>query len=282
MTIANQIASRKPAKQYGYEHPTRFKFIVALILGLTAAALIGARGAPLYAAETAVNAPEFSAVEILTRLERNQSWDTGMIEATLAVSNRFGVADNAFTSWSRKGGDALIEITSGSDRGQKVLRQGSNIYLFYPDADEVIWLKGTALRDSLMGSDFSYEDLTDDRTLLDRFNAEVLGSETVDGAECWKLKLTAKSKKETYQLQDIWVDKLRFVQRKAIFYSAAGKAIRSMSASDIRETGGRYLAFTTVMTDLLKKNTCTTMTITKAEVDIEIPDRYFNREELSW
>ena len=199
-----------------------------------------------------------------------------------AVSNRFGVTDNDFTSWSRKGGDALIEITSGPDRGQKVLRQASNIYLFYPEADEVIWLKGTALRDSLMGSDFSYEDLTDDRTLMDRFDGELLGSEAVDGEDCWKLKLKAKSKKETYQIQEIWVDKTRYVQRKAILYSAAGKALRSMTATDVRPIGGRYLAYSTTMTDLLKKNTSTVMTIKKAEIDIDIPERYFNREELSW
>ena len=234
------------------------------------------------AAVSAQSGGEPSSAAILGKLEQNQSWNAGKIEASLAVSNRFGVTDNDFTSWSRKGGDALIEITSGPDRGQKVLRQASNIYLFYPEADEVIWLKGTALRDSLMGSDFSYEDLTDDRTLMDRFDAELLGSEAIEGADCWKLRLSAKSKKETYQIQEIWVDKARFVQRKAILYSAAGKALRSMTATDVRPIGGRYLAYSTTMTDLLKKNTSTVMTIKKAEIDIDIPERYFNREELSW
>jgi len=275
MNSTTKFAERKPGIFAKRRTPHIMTVLTALILGLSAAA-------PGAAQSASANPVVPDAADILTRLERNQSWTTGVIEATLAVSNRFGVTDNAFTSWSRKGGDALIEITSGPDRGQKVLRQASNIYLFYPDADEVIWLKGTALRDSLMGSDFSYEDLTDDRTLLDRFSAELLGSEAINGADCWKLKLTAKSKKETYQIQEIWVDKSRNVQRKAILYSAAGKAIRSMAASDVREIGGRYLAHTTVMTDLLKKNTSTTMTITKAEIDIAIPDRYFNREELSW
>ena len=78
-----------------------------------------------------------------------------------------------FALLHRKGGDALVEITSGPDRGQKVLRQSSNIYLFYPDAEEVIWLKGSALKDSMMGSDFSYEDLTNDKTLADRYTSEL-------------------------------------------------------------------------------------------------------------
>lgn len=219
--------------------------------------------------------------EIVRRLEANQVFETSRIEATLAASNRFGITTSTFTAWSRRG-DTLLEITSGPDRGQKVLRQKNNIYLYYPDADDVIWLRGSALRDSLMGSDFSYEDLTDDRTLLDRFQAELTGSEVIDGVDCWTILMTAKSRNETYARQDIWVDKELFITRKAILYSAAGRPLREMQASDIRMVAGRPMAFRTVMTDLLRRNTSTTMTLQTVELNQPISDRYFNREELSW
>lgn len=223
-----------------------------------------------------------STEEIIKRLEANQAFDTSRIEARLEVSNRFGTTNNDFTAWSRKGGDALLEINSGPDAGQKVLRKQDNIYLFYPDADDVIWLKGSALRDSLMGSDFSYEDLTDDRTLLDRFTAELKGESTIDGRAVWLLTLTAKKRTETYAKQDLWVDKEFYVTIKSILYSQAGKALREMRAENIRTISGKNMPFTTIMTDLLKKNTSTTMRIIKAEINIPIAEKYFNREELSW
>jgi outer membrane lipoprotein-sorting protein len=222
------------------------------------------------------------AAEIVRRVEANQVTDTAHLEAKLAVTTRFGVTLNEFTTWSRKGGDALVEITSGPDRGQKVLRQASNIYLFYPDAEEVIWLKGSALKDSMMGSDFSYEDLTNDKTLADRYSAELAGSEPVDGADCYHLILTAKTRNEAYAKEELWVDAKAFVTRRALLYSAAGKAIREMTATDVRAIAGKNFPFRTVMKDLLKKDTSTEMTVVKAEFNIPISGKYFNREELSW
>lgn len=222
------------------------------------------------------------ASEIITKLENNQVYDTARFEVTLSVSNRFGVTGNSFTSYSRKGGDTLIEITAGPDRGQKVLRQKTNIYLFYPDAEEVIWLKGSALKDSMMGSDFSYEDLTNDRTILDRYTVILEGTETVYGIKCYRLTLSAKTKNETYAKQTIWVDPEYFVTRRALLYSASGKALREMTASDIHTIAGKNLPYRTLMKDLLKKNTSTEMIITKAEIGIPLGEKYFNREELSW
>ncbi len=226
--------------------------------------------------------PAQDETEIIKKLEANQVFDTSRIEAKILVTNRFGLTGNAITSYSRAGGDTLIEITEGPDRGQKILRQKSSIYLFYPDAEEVIWLKGSALKDSMMGSDFSYEDLTNDKTILDRYTASLTGKEPVDGEECFRLTLTAKTRNETYAREELWVDSKLFVTRRALLYSASGKAIREMLSSDIRTVGGKNLAFRTVMKDLLKKTTSTEMLIGKAEIGIPLSDKYFNRDELSW
>jgi hypothetical protein len=198
------------------------------------------------------------------------------------VTNRFGITENEFSVYARKGGDTLVVITSGPDRGQKVLRQKQDIYLYYPDAEDVIWLKGSALRDSMMGSDFSYEDLTDDGTILGRFMVELLGSENFEGFPCWRLMLTAKTRAETYAKQEILVDKAASVTRHAILYSAAGKAIRELTSGDIRAVSGKNIPFTSMMRDLLKKNTSTEMHLTRVEIGIPLPGKYFNREELSW
>ncbi len=236
----------------------------------------------LAAAPLAAQSGRATAESIVKRLEANQVFDTSRFEARLSVTNSFGTTDNDFTTWQRKGGDTLVEITTGPDRGQKVLRQGQNIYLFYPDADEVIWLKGTALKNSMMGSDFSYEDLTNDKTILDRFTVTLEGEEDFGGRPCWRLTLVAKTRAETYAKEELWVDKALDVTVHAILYSASGKALRDMVSSDIRPVGGKNLPYKTVMKDLLKKNSTTVMSIAKAEIDIPIPDRYFNREELSW
>lgn len=245
-----------------------------LLAAVLVQALLIASPASAQGAETAES--------VVRKLEANQVFDTARIEARLTVTSRLGKTENEFTSWSRAGGDALLEITSGPDRGQKVLRQGQNVYLYYPDADEVIWLKGSALKNSVMGSDFSYEDLTDDKTILQRFDALLSGREDFGGRPCWKLTLTAKSRNETYAKEELWVDAERFVTLHAVLYSASGKAIRDLVSSDVRTVNGKNVPFSTVMTDLLKKNSTTAMSILAAEIGLAIPEAYFNREKLSW
>jgi len=250
---------------------------LSLIATLIATAIACFAAQPVFA-----ESGTLAVADIIKKLEVNQVYDTSSMDAKLSVSNQFGITANEFTIYARKGGDTLIAITSGPDRGQKVLRQKQNIYLYYPEAEEVIWLKGSALKDSMMGSDFSYEDLTDDKTILDRFDAQLLGEDAFDDVKCWHIILTAKAKTETYAKEEILVDETTYVMRHAILYSAAGKAIREISASDIKTVSEKNIAYTTVMKDLLKKNTSTTMTLTRVEIGIPLSGKYFNREELSW
>ncbi len=223
-----------------------------------------------------------TADSIVKKLEANQVFDTSRIEARLSVTTRLGVTGNAFTAYERKGGDTLIEITDGPDRGQKVLRQGENVYLYYPEAEDVIWIKGSALKDSMMGSDFSYEDLTKDGTILTRYTAVLTGEERFDGVDCYRITLSAKTRNETYAREDLLVDRERYVTRKATLFSASGKPIRELVAGDVQTVSGKRVAFRTTMRDLLKKGTSTVMTIVKIELGIPLSEKYFNREELSW
>ncbi len=231
----------------------------------------------------AARAEETETVEsIVRKLEANQVFDTSTLEARLSVTNRFGVTGNAFRAWARKGGDTLIEITNGPDRGQKVLRQGANVYLYFPEAEDVVWLKGSALKDSMMGSDFSYEDLTKDGSILGRFDATLEGKEVFDGADCYRVRLVAKTRNETYAREDLLVDARDFVTRKALLYSASGKPIRELVAKDVRTVSGKKVPFVTTMRDLLKKDSVTEMTIEAIAIGLPLSDSYFNREELSW
>lgn len=161
-------------------------------------------------------AQDLSIEQIMKNYDANTSYDTAYMKATLSVKDKFGTNVNEFESYRRKNGDTLIVITSGPDSGQKILRLENSVYLYYPDAEEVIRLQGSALKDSVMGSDFSYEDLTGDDSILSSYNGELLGTETVDGAECYHVKLTAKSKKELYQKQEKFIDKKTFAERKCI------------------------------------------------------------------
>jgi len=219
---------------------------------------------------------------IIDKLDANSQYNTAVAKSTMVTTNNLGTTTSSFTSWNRKNGDTLIEISNGLDKGQKILRQGSSIFLFYPDAEEVIRLSGSSMKDSLMGSDFSYEDLTGENSIKARFTSTLIGTEKIDTRDCYHIVMNANKRTETYRKQEVWVDTENFVSLKTILYSASGKALREMYASDIRSVAGYMVAFKIEMHDLLKKNSTTEMTIEELTLNKTIDNNLFTRENLTW
>lgn len=223
-----------------------------------------------------------SVEEIMKKYDANKVYQTGHMKAKIEVTDKFGTTVQEFESWSKKGGDTLIAVTAGPDAGQKILRLENSVYLYYPDAEEVIRLQGSALKDSIMGSDFTYEDLTGDNSILDNYNGELLGSEKVGEYDCYHVMLTAKTKKQLYQKQELWIEKNSFAEVKSIVYSASGKAMSENLSWNLKPVGKYIVAMEGKMTNLLKKNSSTKMTITFVECDIDIPAKTFSRDNLSF
>jgi outer membrane lipoprotein-sorting protein len=220
--------------------------------------------------------------EIVRRMEDNTVYKSASYEGSFTITDRFGSRVKSFKAFSMGTDKMLVEFTNPEEAGQKILRTGEEVYLFFPEAEEVIHLQGSGLKDSVMGSDLSYEDFTGEKGLLDLYSVESEGVEKVDGRDCFVLKLTAKKKQIAYAQERMWVDAELFVARKATYYSLAGKAVKEMEVKDIRTVSGKNLPMEIEMRDLLKKGSSTAFQIKKIAIDAPLDPKIFSREELSW
>lgn len=215
---------------------------------------------------------------IIEKYDYNTIFNTSILESNIIIKDSLGTSNQKILAYSRKNGDTLIEITQGPDKGQKVLRLNSSIFLYYPEANQIIRLQGAALKESFMGSDFSYEDLSGDESIENKYNYTLV-EETVTS---YIVKLDAKSRKEPYQKQLLTIDKETFVCTEATLMSSSERPLRKMTASDIRQVGDKYVAFDVEMVDLLKNQGSTTMKIESLKVDVNIDNSLFSTENLSW
>jgi outer membrane lipoprotein-sorting protein len=165
----------------------------------------------------------------------------------------------------------------------------NEIYLYFPDAEEIIHLQGDALKDRIMGSDFSYEDLQGGESLLDKYTATLDGEETVDGHECYKLTLIEKkgAKDIIYPKQVLWVDKTLLAYRKGELYSytnrqASYALVKKMTVLEIRQISGRSIPFHIVMEDTMKKDSKTVFKLKDMKINVHIDPAVFSLEELTW
>ena len=235
-----------------------------------------------FAATLFAQTSKFSIEQIMNSYDKNKLYETGRMSAKIEVKEKFGTTYNYFESFAKRNGDTLITVTEGPDAGQKILRLKDSVYLFYPDAEEVIRLQGSALKDSIMGSDFTYEDLTGDNSILNNYSGELIAEETIDGIECYHVMLTAKNRKQLYQKQELWLDKKTYATVKEIDYSASGKALNESRFYDIKNFDGHWISVKSVTKNLLKKNSETTMYISSVEIDKPIAEKLFSVSELSY
>ena len=234
------------------------------------------------ATTTATAQESLTAREIVRRLEENRTFDTSRAEMTMTIRDRFGERQRSMISYSRGDAESLIEFTSAVERGQKVLRTEDEIYLFYPDAAELVRLQGSALRESLLGSDVSYEDLTGGKTLLDIYTVALEGRETVDGHETYRVSLEARRRNVAYPRQTLWVDTELFVARRSEQYALSGRLLKTVEAREIQNIDGYPVPMVTEISDALKRDSSTTLEIQSLEIGVRLPDRVFSLEELSW
>lgn len=231
--------------------------------------------------------PEFSAEEkdpfdILNKIDSNMTFESAYAEMEMIITIKKREITKKFKSYSVGNSRSFIEFLSPvRDRGTKILKKDKIIRIYYPSAERVLRLSGHMLRQSMMGSDMSYEDMTErSKKLREEYSGEMLQNEVLDGNECFVLVLTSKKKKQTYFKRKIWVDMKKYIGLKEELYSKSGKLIKISKVVGIKKFDDRYYPVEMTMEDKLRRNSSTRIILTKIEFNIDIPDETFSERML--
>jgi outer membrane lipoprotein-sorting protein len=238
--------------------------------------------AALFAFSAAAASAAPTARELLAALDRSQTFDTSFALATMTIVDRFGTRKTDFKVWSRGKDDTFMEFTSAAERGQKILRNEKELYLFFPDAEEITRLQGSALRQSMAGSDISYEDMTGTRNRLQNYDATLLGMEEAEGRQAYRLDLKAKTRNVAYARQEVWMDVSNSLPIRVKFYDLSGKTLKEMTFFDVRTIDGFPVNTRFLVKDALKSGTSTELAFRDMTINKRIPGNIFSLDNLKW
>ncbi|MDZ7261098.1 MAG: outer membrane lipoprotein-sorting protein [candidate division KSB1 bacterium] len=191
------------------------------------------------------------------------------------------VRHKTFEAYSKGRDTSFLEFTEPArDRGTRYLKIGKSLWMFFPRAGKSILIKGHMLRQGMMGSDFSYEDATETSSLLEDYQAQLIGNEKIDDTDTFVLELIARKKGVTYYRRMIWVDKQTYIPIKNQFFAQSGKLLKTFTMGEIKKFGSRYFPTQWVMKDELRENTRTVMELLEIEFDIPLSDDIFTKANL--
>lgn len=223
-----------------------------------------------------------TASEIVDRWDKARSYPSAKMEGVITVKDQFKTTKTSFINYSRGDVDTLIEFTSGQEKGQKILRSKSEIRLFYPDSDRTIILKGAQLRQSILGSDISYEDLTSIKKTEDDYEVTLVGEEEINGKPAWKIDLKGKVKGLAYPNQIVWIAKKDPVALKAQYFSSSNKLLKEMELLDYKVDKSYVIPTDILFKDVIKRNSETSMKIDSIDLEAPITDVTFSRINTSF
>lgn len=218
---------------------------------------------------------------ILEKVDENQIARNRKIIYEMLIHGRRGSRTLKAQSWIEGADRSFTEyLEPPRESGTKMLKLQEQLWTYSPSTDRIIKISGHMLRQSVMGSDLSYEDMMEDRHLLRLYEAEVVGEETFMERPCWVLKLTAKETDVAYHSRDIWVDKERYLALKENRYAKSGKLLKTTEVKSVIKEGDRWVGERVVFKDELKSGDGTEFLIESVTYDIEIPEYIFSKAAL--
>ena len=220
--------------------------------------------------------------EIVKKMDMNLNSENRVIKSKMIIHGRRTSRTIESKSWIVGINKAFTEYLSPArEKGSKMLKINDKLYTFTPQTDRIIQISGHMLRQSVMGSDMSYNDIMEDQPLEQLYTAKLEGVEYINNRKCYVLFLEAKIDGISYPKRREWVDSEYFLPIKEELYAKSGKLLKSTSMDGIKKIDDRWFPTRFIFKDELKKNTKGTEWIVDSiEFDVEIPDILFSKSNL--
>ncbi len=220
--------------------------------------------------------------EIINKIDFNLNSNNRVITSEMIIHGRRASRTIVSKSWIVGTDKAFTEYLSPPrEMGSKMLKLDDVLLTYSPQTDRIIQISGHMLRQSIMGSDMSYNDVMEDKPLDQLYSAILEGEEYINNRKCYIIFLEAKTDGISYPKRRGWVDVEYFLPIKEELYAKSGKLLKSTSMDGVKKIGNRWFPTRFIFKDELKKNSRGTEWIIKdIQFDQEIPEDIFSKSNL--
>jgi len=224
---------------------------------------------------------KITAEYILDQIDQNQNIERQILDTSMIIHSVRGSRTIKYKSWVIGEEKSFTEsLAPAREKGTKMLKLGDNLWIYNPRADRVIRIAGHMLRQSMAGSDLSYEDMMEKSKLLEGYDTIIESEEVYDNRPVWVLKLQAKTPDISYQTRKIWVDKERYLGLKQELFAASGKLLKRLEVKEVFRTSKGWYPKKMIFKDVLKKGKGTELIVHAVDFESRIPASKFSKSAL--
>ena len=222
-----------------------------------------------------------TADEILKKLDENMSSENRIVESSMTIHGKRKSRAMTLKTYTVGDKKSFTEYLSPArEKGTKMLKLEDKLWIYSPSTDRIIQISGHMLRQSVMGSDFSYEDMMDDRKLRDVYNSKIISEEEIEGRKVIVLELIAKVEDVAYYSRKIWIDAEKFFPLKEELFAKSGQLLKRTTLSNVQKIQGRWFPMKIIYKDMLKHGKGTEIDVANIKFNQNIPRYIFTKAAL--
>lgn len=188
----------------------------------------------------------------------------------------------SFKSWGKGTEMSLVYITGPvKDKGQSFLKINREMWSWNPQINRTIKLPASMLSQGWMGSDFTNDDLLNQRSIVIDYTHEIIGEEIISGEICYKINLTPKQDAPVVWGKIImWISKKHDLILKTEYYDEDKYLVKTEIGKDLKEMDGRLTPTTFELIPADEEGNKTIVTIDEIKFNIPIEDSFFSQQNM--
>ncbi|MEY1638740.1 outer membrane lipoprotein-sorting protein [Tenuifilum osseticum] len=189
----------------------------------------------------------------------------------------------SFKSWSKGTELSLVYITSPArEKGQAFLKINREMWSWNPTINRTVKLPPSMLSQGWMGSDFTNDDLLNQRSIVVDYNHTISGEEQIDGWDCWRITLTPKPDAPVvWGKMILWVTKKHYLILKSEYYDEEQLLVKTEMAHSIKDVDGRTIPTIYELIPAEEPGNRTIVELNAIKFNIDINDSFFSLRNLT-
>lgn len=224
-----------------------------------------------------------NATEIVKRADDKMRGEkSGYSEMTMKIVRPSWERTISFKSWSLGTENSMVLITApAKEAGQTFLKLDRDMWSWNPQINRMIKLPTSMLSQGWMGSDFTNDDLLNQRSIVVDYTHKIVDEEVVSGENCYKIELTPKPDAPVvWGKIFMWIAKEHDIGIKTEYYDEDGYLVKSEIGMDLKNMSGRYIPtkFELIPADEEGHKTVVIMDVIKFNIDIK--ESFFSQQNM--
>ncbi len=150
-------------------------------------------------------------------------------------------------------------------------------WLYLPSIKRVKRISASNKGDYFMGTEFTYDDMGERKPEED--DHKLLGTDTINGRECYKILSVPKEEDYMYSKKMIWADKLTYILLKVEYYDEDEELLKIMTASNPEKVDDIW-AIKKIEMKNVQKGRATIINYTDMKFNLPVEDSVFTQRTL--